>query len=236
VRRRDGDGNGFFTDHRDQLWFDLDGDGAWAPMEELFLYAPTLTIGAQRWAVRSDRAGASLSLEQIDGVGRVHLALPELSGGAPRHVTDLNVLLVGRDGSAAAVRSLGRPVEVPVGEYRVGMVTLRVAPAAGGPPLSFVFSEPGARDDLTWYPVAKEQDVTIDPVGAVAFTVGDARDTCAPGDTLDASPRLYTQDGLLINTAYHGKDAPAFFGTLSAAVRLTDAQGRLLDSATSGFA
>ena len=176
----------------------------------------------------------------MDGFGRIHLELPPVREGAPpRTTTALNVLLVGRDGSAVGVRSLGETVEVPIGEYRVGMVTFRLADAQGGQEWSFVFSEPGGRDDLTWYPVEKDAEVEIDPVGELDFQVGVGGDktSCAPGDRLSGSPKLFTQDGLLINIAFRGRSAPTWSsGTLAADLSLLTPTGQILDRATSGFA
>lgn len=235
VRRQDGDGNGFFTDHRDAIWLDLDDNLGFEALRELFLYAPTLRIGGQRWALRSDRLGESLSIERLEGVGGISIALPDLPGGLERSVTGLEVLLVGRDGSAVGVRSLGAPVEVPVGDYRVGMMTLR-ASLAGGATTSFVFSEPGARSDLTWYTVDKDAQVTIDALGELAFSMSMAEPECAPGADLSIRPRLLTGDGLVINTAYQGTVAPSFSaGTLFASIELQDPAGKVLARANSGF-
>ena len=205
-----------------------------APLDELHLYAPTLWIGEQRWALRSDRSGADLSFEALDGVGQVTLALPEPPEGIRREVAGLNVLLVGRDGSAVGVRSLGQALEVPAGDYRVGMVTLRLR-GAGGPVWSFVFSEPGGSRELTWHTVEKDQVTTIDPVGVPSFRVGGPQEQVAPGAKLDATPMLLTQDGLMINTAYRGKLTSSMYGGMEAELQLRGDQGVVLSTANSGF-
>ena len=235
VRRQDGNGNGFFTDHRDAIWFDLDGNLGFEAMQELFLYAPILRVSDQRWALRSNRLGDSLSMEPLDGVGEISIVLPDLPGDAERSIAGLEVLLVGRDGSAVGIRSLGAPVQVPVGNYRVGMLTLR-ASVAGGATTSFVFSELGAYSDRTWYSVEKDARVTIDALGQLAFSASPVELVCAPGADLSVRPRLLTSDGLVINTAYEGSMAPSYSaGTLSASIELQDPTGKVLVCAKSGF-
>ncbi|MCP3914833.1 MAG: hypothetical protein GY711_04635 [bacterium] len=236
VRRIDGNGNGFFTDSRDQLWLDLDSDGEWAPFRELFLYAPILTIAGERFALRSDRLGAELAIEKVDGLGKIELALE--GAGEERRVTSMNVLLVGSDGSAALVRAQGESLEVPVGRYRIGMVTLRLADPGGGRDWSYVFSEPGGDRELVWHDLERDATCTIDPIGELRFEVGlkPAAKTCKAGELLSGSPGLYTQDGLLINTAYRGRTAPSFYSDLSANVILLGPDGARLDVTDSGFA
>jgi hypothetical protein len=81
--------------------------------------------------------------------------------------------------------------------------------------------------------------VSLDPVGALAFRIATpGRDkVVSPGGSLTLRPTLRTGDGLLINTAYRGREAPTFsFGSLQATVELVDSAGRVLATKSSGFA
>jgi hypothetical protein len=238
VLRRDADSNGFFGDARDQLWLDRDQSGDFAPLRELFVVQPILALGTERFAVRSDRLGASLRLDRLEGSGTVRLALPGPNGAPREDLVDLQALLVGRDGSAALARAPGNPTEVPVGEYRLGMVTVRLADPKQGQPWSYVFSSPEPGDKVRWHAVGKDAQVAIDPLGELELAL-----YCRPegpvaaGDSLTLRPDLRTVDGLYINTAYRGREAPAFsYGSLSATVELLDARGLALTTSNSGFA
>jgi hypothetical protein len=239
ARRMDADGNGFFTDPDDRVWLDLDGDGAWAPFEERFAYAPLLVLSGARYALRSDRVGRDLTVEKIEGVGSIRLRLPLGADGKPRNdVLALQALLVGKDGSAVGVQGYDAPVEVPVGQYRIGMLTIEFADKGKGDPWTFVFSEPGGSRELQWYSVARDAEVVIDPAGKVRFDVGaDTSRAHAPGDKVAARLALYTGDGLLINTCYRGATARGWVSSgPSGRVRMLAAGGRLLEEASTGFA
>jgi hypothetical protein len=237
VLRRDGDSNGFFGDLRDQLWMDRDHSGDFAPLKELFVMQPILVLGDQRFALRSDRLGTSLRFDRLEGAGRVQLALPGKDGAPREDLVDLQALLVGRDGSAVLAHAPGAPTEVPVGEYRLGMLTVRLADPNDGQAWSYVFSSPGP-EKPRWIAVAKDADVSLDPLGELELELWARPDEpLAEGDALTLRPGLTTVDGLYINTAYRGREAPAFsFGTLGATVELLDARGIVLTSGTSGFA
>ena len=236
ARRVDGDGNGFFSDARDHLWLDLDGDGEWQALGELFLCAPTLDLDGERHALRSDRLGQRLELERVDDFGRLRVALAPLPGQAARVIRSADVLLVGKDGSAIGVRTLGEPIEVPVGEYRVGMVSLSVVDPGGGADWSFVFFDSGEREGVHWYEVTKDSEVTIDPVGRLSLGSRRSMDgrSGEPGEAFTVVPRLYTEDGLVINLAARGRVGWSSRST-GAVVELLSPSGDLLDSAASGF-
>ncbi len=199
ARRVDGDGNGRFTDSQDRIWIDLDDNGRWDPVDEQFHYSSVLAVTGGHFAVRSDEYGRRLSLDVLEGTGRVSLAV------APTTATilDLNATLVGRDGSAIGLR---RPevVTVPVGEYCLSTVTLTLTDPAGGPAWSYVFSDNGRRGEVPWYKVAKDGTVAIDPIGRLKMTVEFEEENARSGAELRVKPALFTGDGLLIVTAFRG--------------------------------
>lgn len=233
VRRADGDANGFLTDARDPLWIDLDADGQWESFEELHLFAPTLKLGATRFTPRSDRLGSELALRELSGTGRIQLALTE----AKLTPTALSVLLVGRDGASVGVRATGEPVEVPVGEYHVSMVSVWLADPGGGVDWSFVFSEPGGLDRARWLEVEKDALVTLDPLGKLELVAhkGGAI-TATAGSPVQARPALYTEDGLLINSAGRRAKSLGAADDARAGLRLLAPDGAALDAASTGFA
>lgn len=237
VLRRDGDANGFFSDAHDQLWIDRDGSGEFAPLAELFVVQPILSLAGERFTVRTDRIGTDLALEPLEGTGRVRLELMGPEGVPRTDVDELQALLVGRDGSAVLASTVGGPTEVPVGEYRLGVVTARIKAAGGTGVWSFVFSEGFGGSELRWHEVAKDAELAIDPVGELAFRLVTMSPTTSPGGRLSARPTLHTADGLRVNSAYLGREAPAWGGGgLQATVELIDSGGTLRATASSGFA
>jgi hypothetical protein len=239
ARRTDGDGNGFLTDAQDRLWIDLDDDGRWDPTNEQFLYATILPLDGARYALRSDELGTRLAFEPLEGTGTVSLKLNlKRLAGAPE-VAEVHATLIGRDGSALGLSGEGERVTVPAGEYRVGTLTLALEDPSGGPRWSFIFSDNGGKPDHRWYKVGKRAAVEIDPVGVLEMQTGveaDAKGLRA-GDDLPLQPKLYTGDGLLINTCFRGTPTnPSGDDGPGAEIKLTGTDARSLDVARSGFA
>jgi hypothetical protein len=238
ARRVDADGNGFLTDSGDRIWIDLDGDGRWSPFDEQFLFAPILHLNGERYALHSDRLGTSLSIEKIEGVGHVRFRLTDANGQARKDVQALHAVLVGKDGSAVGVDGHDVAVEAPVGEYRIGVVTVTLADKQKGEPWSFVFSQSGHERDPVWRAVARDADLVVDPIGALdfkpelEFDAGDVR----AGDKLIAQPRLHTVDGLLINTCYRGTNTARWGSSPNARLLLLGRDRVVLGEADTGFA
>jgi hypothetical protein len=243
VRRMDGDGNGFFTDPQDRLWIDLNRDGRWDPVDEQFLYATILSFGGQRYAVRSDERGTRLELAKLEGTGTVQLGVRQKLGpnssepGTLGRITEVAVMLVGRDGSAVGLRGTDAKVTVPIGEYRVSAVAVTLDDLAGGPRWNFVFSDNQTGDDRRWHELVKDAVLAIDPLEKFDFATGawQADGKCRPGDDLTFQPKLTTVDGLLINTCYRGSYDTGRDGTC-ASIKLSACDGTLLSTAQSGFA
>jgi hypothetical protein len=235
VRRVDGDANGLFTDLQDRLWIDLNEDGRWDPFDEQFPFTPTLTLAGARWAVRSDPPGRRLTLQRLEGSGTVRLVLASPLAGAAE---DLEVTLAGRDGAVFTLAGRGAEAVLPVGEYRLSVVSLRLRDPGGGLSWSYVFSDNGTDRPRRWHTVVRASVCTLDPVGKLVFTTGlDDAATCRRGEVLNVEPRLFTGDDLLINTMYRGPHAPAFaLGDSGAEVVVCGSDGQELGRHTAGFA
>ena len=205
VRRVDADGNGFFADDRDRLWLDLDGDRQWNAFTEQFPFQPVLRLGDQRFAVRSDATGAKLSLDEIVGTGTFRLALQPAEPQA--HVTELTATLIGDDGSAVAIRGAEEAVTVPVGRYAFLSVSVTLTEPGTNKPWRFTFARSGQPAENHWHAVAADEAVSADPIGEFRFALegNDLAKAARPGATLSVSPRLYTEEGLLITTSSCGE-------------------------------
>jgi hypothetical protein len=239
----DGDGNGLFTDPQDRLWIDLNQDGRWDPVEEQFLYGTILTIAGQRYAVRSDEQGTRLALARLEGMGTLQLAVRQKPApnsseqGTLGRVAEISVTLVGRDGSAVGLRGPNAKVTAPIGEYRVSALAVTFDDPAGGARWNFVFSDNQPGDTKRWQELQKDATLAIDPLEEFHFSTGPSQTDgkCWPGDDLTFQPKLFTIDGLLINTCYRGTHDTGRDGT-SANIKLASSDGTLLSTAQSGFA
>lgn len=238
VRRVDGDGNGFFADPRDRVWLDLDGNGKWDPFSEQFPFVPVLKLEEKRYALRSDAIGSRLALEEINGLGTVRLKLATLAPGV--EVADLELMLMGDDGSAYSLRGAEGAVQVPVGRYALSALSLSLSRTGDREPWYFVFSRLWPPEGRHWHEVARDAEVVIDPIGTPRFVLEfpNGAENVKPGKSLSIEPRLYTQDGLLINSCSLGQPGrtAAYGSGPHADVQFLSAAGKLLGSHQSGFA
>jgi hypothetical protein len=234
ARRVDGDASGALSDPQDRLWLDLNDDGRWDPVSEQFLFAPILTLAGARYAIRSDAFGDHLALEPLQGTGLVRLAPagPAMSSA----VSEYAATLVGRDGSVVPLGGHRPEAEVPPGDYRVQTVTINLDDPQGGPGWGFVFSDDGGHVARGWHTVGKGRRVTIDPIGKLEFLAGLEGKTGRPGQEVTLQPKLYTEGGLLINTAFRGSPASPRSDGPTAAITLAAPDGHPANSARSGFA
>lgn len=239
VRRQDGDGNGLVNDPQDRLWLDFNRDGESNPLTEQFLFGAILMHGDRRYTVTSDRVGNELTLKPLEGTGSLRMAL-SLAEGV--QIEEITATLNGRDGSAVSLSGNLTEEIVPVGEYRLGSVSVKVSDPAGGEPWGYVFDENGGRvaDDegrlvRRWYKVEQGETVSLDPLGTLVMEVDcDPGKLRQPGEEVRVQPLLYTAEGLLITTCFRGSQKDS--SESSASVFLRAADGRPIGTANSGFA
>ncbi len=238
ARRADGDGNGLMADAQDRLWIDLNADGRFDPSAEQFLFATILNLDGGRYIVRSDELGSRLAIEKLIGVGTLRLAWKAADGKNTESI-ELHATALGRDGSVYGLSGT-EPATVPVGEYRLGTVTISLDDPSGGQRWSFIFSDNGAKGAPRWYKVEKAGTIAIDPIGTPSFEISlndKPAQRARPGEDVNLQPLLYTSDGLLITVGYRGMPAsPALQETLGAQVALQTASDQVIATAHSGFA
>jgi hypothetical protein len=234
VRRMDGNANGLFSDARDRIWIDLDANGRWDAISEQYLFAPILVLGTARYAVRSDKAGHRLTMEELAGTGTLELALsPHLE---PR-VTQVAMTLIGHDGSVANLVGTGGQASVPIGDYRASVVTVSIEDPRDGPVWNYVFADDGQHGAFTWHHVEPDKTVVLDPLGTVELTadLGDTSGGCLPGEELTVQPRLSTGDGLVIASMFRGGSSQEPRARFEGSLVLVDSTGAMLDRASIGF-
>lgn len=239
ARRVDGDANGLFSDPRDRVWLDLNGDGQWDPFSEQFPVQPVMVLSGARYALRTDQPGTRLALEEIAGVGTLRLRLATLPTGA--EVRTIEVALMGDDGSAYAVRSDGEAVTVPVGKYAVRSLRLSVVDSATKKPWNFQFTRYEPPEEKHWHHVAAGEELTLDPCGPLRLTAegNDLKKPARSDRDVVVNPRLFTAEGLLITTSdCNDKPVQTFDRGHEncAEVTLCQTDGTKVAQHTSGFA
>ena len=137
VRRVDANGDGGMADPLDLLWVNWKRDGNWNPFTDRLPVTPIVQVENQRYVVRSDWLGQRLSLEKLEGSGELQLSLPK--GKSKSDFLEINLLLVGRDGSIAKLDLTHDSVEAPVGDYSPFELSAVVKDPAGGEPWAFSF-------------------------------------------------------------------------------------------------
>jgi hypothetical protein len=239
ARRVDGDANGLFSDPRDRLWLDLNADGQWDAFSEQFPVQPVMLLGGKRYAVRTDRPGTRLALEEVTGVGTLKLQLATLAKGTT--IRSIEVALMGDDGSAYAARSDGEAIAVPAGKYAVRSLRVSLLPEGSAKPWNFQFSRDELPAEREWKSIGVGQEVTIDPCGPLRLVAEgeELKREVKAGNVLTVHPRLYTATGLLINLCdFHEK--PADLGDSSnqnsCQTSLCQTDGTEVANHSSGFA
>jgi hypothetical protein len=234
VRRVDGDGNGFLTDPQDRLWLDLEGQGRWDPVRHQFPFSPLLTLGKERYVVKSDPLGGRLDFAKLEGTGTVRLVVPPVLRDA---VDDLSVTLLSRDGIVATLEGKDAQAVLPVGDYRFTMLLMNLKDAKSGETWGYLFSDNGAERE-EWHTLARDATLRLDPIGQIKLTsIAAENGKCRPGEELQFRPGLYTGDGLLITIACLGRYTSSLsFGGPRARIFLAGRDGTRYDETSSGFA
>lgn len=208
VWRLDGDGNGLFSDNKDEIWIDANADGHWNPISERFSFRPAVILNGQRFAVRGDEIGTQVDFQPIVGEGTLAFDL-DLASEAKLEFIRMSV--IADDGSCYSFESI-ESVELPVGSYTLGQFSVVLKPLEG-PNWSFSFSHSGIASQQVWYEIEKDDEVSIPLFGElkVGFT---SPISVAIGKELSVRPNLFTSDGLYITTS--GKGNQDLFGEFPA--------------------
>jgi hypothetical protein len=238
VRRVDANGDGGMADPLDLLWLNWKRDGHWNPFTDRLPVTPIVQVESQRYVVRSDWLGERLSLETLVGSGELRLSLPkEKSKG---DFVEVNLVLVGRDGSIAKLELAQSRVETPVGEYSPFELSAVVKDSAGGAPWTFSFGR-----DFDWagisashgYVVRDKGRVPVPPFAALTLEakLGKKELQYHPGEAISAQPNLDTGDHLTLRSCYRSAAMDSSTRHPGALIRLMTLTGKTLASATSGF-
>jgi hypothetical protein len=140
------------------------------------------------------------------------------------------------------VAAVGEQVTVPVGRYAIQSLSCSIVDQEAERRWSFSFSRNGKP---SWHAIEKDDSLTIDPIGKLDFYVEHKTpdDGLQPGEALAVRPRLFTDQGLEINScSCCGVDEkPSFFGNrddhcAKLLLQVTGTEPTTLTSHESGFA
>jgi len=238
VRRVDANGDGGMADPVDLLWVNWKRDGNWNPFTDRLPVTPIIQVEKQRYVVRSDWVGQRLSLQKLEGSGRLQLSLPK--GKNKSDFLEVNLLLAGRDGSIAKLDLVQDSVEVPIGEYSAYELSAVVKDPAGREPWAYFFGR-----DFDWAGVPASRGYVVKDKGLVPVPPFDGLRLDAktgknefqhrPGEAVSVQPRLETGDQLTLRACYRGTKTDSSARHPGAEVHLATLSGKTVDSATSGF-
>ena len=233
VRRIDVDGNDSYSDSRDRLLIDVNGDDRFDPLDETFFYASVLMIGNARWVVQEVKGQKNRRLQfaKLEGTGNVRLTATK---ALKKRIRSLTVTIQSKDGMTLGLSAIGDKAEAPVGVYRVVTIDVTLNDPKGGPPWGFVFS--AESEAKRWFPVEKGKATDLDPFAGLTLAVGERSAKAVAGEFVHLQPRLTTRDGLLINSCWRGQHTGFGYYGPSAAITLREPGGDALDTTTSGFA
>lgn len=193
VRRWDQDGNGVPTDIRDRIAFDLDRDGVFDPLSEVFPVLPFMQLGQQRYSVLSDRLGQTVRLSPASEQGelRFEFSLDDASA----RLESLQGCIRDENGNMVAIGTQAMSAEVPTGHYTIDHLVVQVRDAEGA---VWRMTLAGGSDQ-SWFQVRAQHVRVVQLLEDLEFrvtpTVGEG-----PNGTREVSlePTLRTAGGLMV--------------------------------------
>jgi hypothetical protein len=231
IRQADGNANGLFSDPKDLLQVDLNGDGRFDPFLEVFPFRPILEARGQRWFVRGDRFGERLTLASASATGRLQLRTDLLAQTA--RIEDFVFTVSGEDGSVFSLTAANGAADLPVGRYSPSVLFISIRAEGAEQTRSFTFSRDEAPKADDWFEIVKGETTTLDPIGQLRLDATVQARTTDAATVLDIQPRLFTETGLLINSCLLG-DTSRYSGPQCRTTVLNS--GRTIGYSNSGFA
>ena len=222
--------NGLWTDREDRLYVDVDGDGKWNAFEERFSCQELPNIRGTRYtlAFKSDE----LDLVALEGTGQLQAELHLLDPDAI--IESCQAVLASTAGVHITVDSLEHSVEVPVGEYLVKQVRLRLRDERVW---SMVFEANGS--GTARVKVAKGMSATIDLLGEIklgAEIIGGSLQLHHQAPVI-VQPMCTSETGLYLVRCAVGNTAADEDSLLTGTIMMADGSARRIDGIeTTGFA
>ncbi len=222
--------NGNWTDREDRLYIDLDGNGKWDAFGERFSCQESPIIHETRYtlAFRNDE----LDLIPLEGTGKlqaeIHLVEPDAV------IESCQAVLASTTGVHVTLDSLEHSSEVPVGEYMVKQVRLRLRDERVW---SMVFEAEGK--GTARIKIAKGSTGTIDLLGDVTLKAEIIAGSLPSHHlaSLIVQPMCTTESGLYLVRCAVGRMGADEDSLLTGTLMIADGSSRRIDGIeTTGFA
>jgi len=226
VIRTDDNSNGRWFDSADRFWIDFNGNGKFEPFTERFECQAFLNHAGKRYVVFADDRGETLNVDNRYSTGSIGLNFENLDKGTS--VEDVDAQLVSRGGVSVRIDDPNSVVEVPVAEYRV--TELRIKLLTNGTRYEFHFARKPV-SDFKWLAVEKDKVSSLDLFGKLSLTT--ARRMQRNGTaSISLIPMLSTETGMYLTLSRIGKSTALKHNCAVATATVGD---RTLSVVNSGF-
>jgi hypothetical protein len=232
VRQADGNGNGLYSDPRDLLLIDLNGDDRFDPFLEVFPFRPILETGGHRWFVRADPFGERLRLQSATATGRLQLR----TGIAAENgrIAELVFTVEGEDGSVFSLNGAQAATDLPTGRYAASVLFGAIEPPGGGQRWEYTFSRNTPVQKSEWIEIREGETTTLDPIGKLVLDAAVTTERSDSATVLQIQPQLWTETRLLINSVHLTETSP--WSGPQCQTSVINGEGRAFGAAQSGFA
>jgi hypothetical protein len=232
VRQADGNANGLYSDPKDLLLIDLNGDERFDPFLEVFPFRPILETGGRRWFVRADPFGQRLQLQSATATGRLQLRTAIAADNG--RITDFVFTVEGEDGSVFSLNGATAATDLPTGRYAASVLFAAIEPPDGGQRWEYTFSRNTPVQKSEWIEVRDGETTTLDPIGKLMLNAAVTTERGDSATVLEIQPQLWTETRLLINSVHLSNTSP--WSGPQCQTSVINAEGRTFGSAQSGFA
>jgi hypothetical protein len=213
VERLDRDSNGTWFDLADRVLIDCDRDGSIDSILERFASDQTIQIDSTRYRIGGDQEGKWIRLVPMAGTGKVTTLLRTNDEGA---IEDLRAVLVSRSGISVVIDKLGKPFEIPVGQYTCQSLKFNVSNSSQE--LSSHFEKIGTQ--TKFFEVEADEEHGFDLIGDMKLGGTVAVESGANGSIVNVTPYLTTSTGMFLVKSSTLREAQAVDNFLDATITI----------------
>jgi hypothetical protein len=232
IRQSDGNANGLYSDPKDLLLIDLNGDEQFDPFLEAFPFRPILETRGRRWFIRADPFGQRLQLHSATAAGRLQLRTAIAADNG--RITEFVFTMEGEDGSVFSLNGAAAATELPAGRYAASVLFVAIEPPGGGQRWEYTFSRNTAVQKSEWIEIRDGETTTLDPIGKLILNAAVTTDRNESATVVQIQPQLWTATRLLVNSVQLSETSR--WSGPQCQTLVTNAEGRSFGSAQSGFA
>ncbi|MCO8121998.1 hypothetical protein NHH03_09640 [Stieleria sp. TO1_6] len=229
----DRDQDGDYRGSADRLMIDLDGDGRFHPLRELYAAHRPLRLrgfdAAEHYELLLLENPWRARLIPIQGMGAVKAQLQVLRDDAV--ISKLEATLVSQSGIHRIIESLNEPIEIPVGSYRLEDVLVE---AGDGRYWSIGFSNFDSRLAYS-IEVTADQITPCELLGPLKLDAKFSGGAYLKGK-LTVQPRFVSETGLTLVRCRVGQREPSDESRLTASLVDLANSEEVIDRRNSGFA